>query len=59
MSRQQASNQYGRALKAGQKYHHACVSRGEYPYTKVLSDVSVNMWLPVRWMSVWLIFPWN
>ena len=39
MSRQQASNQYGRALKAGQKYHHACVSRGEYPYTKVLSDV--------------------
>lgn len=39
MSRQQASNQYDRALKAGQKYHHACVSRGEYPYTKVLSDV--------------------
>ena len=39
MSRQDASTQYGRALKAGQKYYHACVSHGEYPYARVLGDV--------------------
>lgn len=39
MSRQEASNQYERALRAGQKYYNACVSRGQYPYTKVLNDV--------------------
>lgn len=39
MSRQDAATQYERAVKAGQKYYHASVARGEYPYTKVLDDV--------------------
>ena len=39
MSRQNAASQYERAVKAGQKYYHASVARGEYPYTKVLDDV--------------------
>ena len=54
MSRQQASNQYGRALKAGQKYHHSCVSRGEYPYTKVLSDV-FNEYMAASQVDVGLV----
>ena len=54
MSRQQASNQYGRALRAGQKYHHSCVSRGEYPYTKVLSDV-FNEYMAASQVDVGLV----
>ena len=38
MSRQAASNQYIHALRAGQKYYNACVSRGEYPYLRLLSE---------------------
>lgn len=39
MYRQQALSQYNRALKSGQKYYHACVAQGHYPYTQVLSEV--------------------
>ena len=31
--------QYAQALRAGQKYYHAAVSRGEYPYPVVLDDI--------------------
>ncbi len=39
MSWTDASTQYARALKQGQKYHNACVIRGQNPYPLVLDDV--------------------
>ncbi len=35
----EAHEQYLKALKAGQKYYKAAVSRGEYPYPPVLDDI--------------------
>ena len=37
--RQDAIEQYKKALKMGQKYYNAAVVRGEYPYPQVLSEV--------------------
>lgn len=39
MSWTDAATQYARALKQGQKYHNACVIRGQNPYPAVLDDV--------------------
>lgn len=39
MSRQEALEQYSRALKAGEKYYKSAVSRGGYPYPLVLDDI--------------------
>ena len=39
MSRQEAVEQYAHALKAGQRYYKAAVSRGGYPYPLVLDDI--------------------
>ncbi len=39
MSWNDASTQYARALKQGQKYHNACVIRGQNPYPLVLDEV--------------------
>ena len=39
MSWPDASTQYARALKLGQKYHNACVIRGQNPYPLVLDEV--------------------
>lgn len=39
MSRQEACEQYGIALKLGQKYHRACALRGKYPYLQVLDEI--------------------
>ena len=39
MGRQEALDQYNRALRAGQKYYKAAVSRGGYPYPLVLDDI--------------------
>lgn len=39
MSWPDAATQYARALKQGQKYHNACVIRGQNPYPAVLDDV--------------------
>ncbi|MBO5502501.1 MAG: BMP family ABC transporter substrate-binding protein, partial [Clostridia bacterium] len=39
MSWSDAVTQYARALKQGQKYHNACVIRGQNPYPLVLDDV--------------------
>ena len=42
MSWSDAVTQYARALKQGQKYHNACVIRGQNPYPLVLDDVLVR-----------------
>ena len=42
MSRLEAINEYGKALKQGKKYYSACVGRGEDPYLPVL-DEQVSM----------------
>ena len=39
MGRQEALDQYNHALRAGQKYYKAAVSRGGYPYPLVLDDI--------------------
>lgn len=39
MSWTDAVTQYARALKQGQKYHNACIIRGQNPYPLVLDDV--------------------
>ena len=39
MNRQEAREQYGRALKAGQKYFRACVIGGKYPYPQALEEI--------------------
>ena len=39
MSRLEAVEQYHIALKLGKKYYNACVTRGEYPYPQVLSEI--------------------
>ena len=39
MSWSDAVTQYARALKQGQKYHNACVIRGQNPYPLVLDEV--------------------
>ena len=41
MSWSDAATQYARALKQGQKYHNACVIRGQNPYPAVLDEVDV------------------
>ena len=35
----EASEQYSRALRAGQKYYRGAVSRGEYPYLPALDEI--------------------
>ena len=42
MSRLEAINEYGKALRQGKKYYSSCVSRGEDPYLAVL-DEKVSM----------------
>lgn len=39
MSRQEATEQYAKALRLGQKYYRRCVARGEYPYPPSLNDI--------------------
>ena len=39
MSRQEALEQYTKALKSGQKNHRDCVLRGRYPYPQVLDEI--------------------
>lgn len=39
MSRQEANEQYAKALKAGQKHYRECVLRGRYPYPQVLDEI--------------------
>ena len=39
MSRQEAVEQYGRALRQGRKCHKDCVLRGRYPYPQVLDEI--------------------
>lgn len=39
MSRQEAIDQYNRALRLGQKFYKSAVSRGGYPYPLVLDDI--------------------
>ena len=39
MSRQEATDQYLKALKSGQRYRKDCVVRGRYPYPQVLDDI--------------------
>ena len=39
MSRQEATNQYLTALKAGQKNYRDCVLQGRYPYPQVLDEI--------------------
>ena len=39
MSRQEANEQYAKALKAGQKHYRDCVIRGRYPYPQVLDEI--------------------
>lgn len=36
---EEALGQYDAALRAGQKYHKACVAKGQYPYPQVLNDL--------------------
>ena len=38
--RTEATGQYREALKQGQKYYHACVSQGRYPYPQVLESIN-------------------
>ena len=39
LSRQEANEQYAKALKAGQKHYRDCVIRGRYPYPQVLDEI--------------------
>ena len=39
MSRQEATDQYIRALKQGQKTYKECILRGRYPYPQVLDEI--------------------
>lgn len=39
MSRQEALEQYARALKMGKKYYKSALSRGQHPYPPVLDDI--------------------
>ena len=41
--RQEAVEQYARALKAGQKYYKEAVTRGENPYPPVLDEILKNV----------------
>ncbi len=54
MSRQEAANQYLRALKAGQKYYNECAARGQYPYVQVLTDV-FGEYMAARHVDVGLV----
>ena len=40
--RQEAVDQYGQALKLGQKYYKNCIISGKYPYPQVLDDILVE-----------------
>ena len=42
MSRQEAAEQYGKALRAGRKCQKECVHRGRYPYPQVLDEILVG-----------------
>ena len=39
MSRQEAREQYAKALKLGQKDYKECVVQGRYPYPQVLDEI--------------------
>ena len=39
MSRQDATEQYRKALKAGQRHYRDCVLQGRYPYLQVLDEI--------------------
>ena len=39
MNRQDAMQQFAKALKSGQKYYNACLMKGNYPYPQVLSEI--------------------
>ncbi len=39
MSRQEATEQYGLALKLGKKYYNSCISQGVTPYPLVLDEI--------------------
>ena len=39
MSRQEATEQYIRALKLGQKNYKECIVQGRYPYPQVLDEI--------------------
>lgn len=39
MSRQEAAEQYSKALKQGQKSYKECIIRGRYPYPQVLDEI--------------------
>ena len=39
MSRQEAREQYAKALKLGQKVYRECVVQGLYPYPQVLDEI--------------------
>ncbi|MBR2287133.1 MAG: BMP family ABC transporter substrate-binding protein, partial [Clostridia bacterium] len=39
MSRTEAIEHYREALRRGQKYYHACVSQGSFPYPQVLENI--------------------
>ena len=39
MNRQEALEQYGKALKRGRKTYRDCVLRGRYPYPQVLDEI--------------------
>ena len=39
MSRQEAAEQYNKALKQGQKNYKECIIRGRYPYPQVLDEI--------------------
>ena len=42
MSRQEAVEQYARALKRGRKLYKDCLIRGRYPYPQVLDEILDN-----------------
>ena len=42
MSRQEAYEQYGKALKQGQKTYKDRVSHGRYPYLPVLDEILLD-----------------
>ena len=42
MSRQEATEQYGKALKQGQKTYRDCVVHGRYPYLPVLDEILLD-----------------
>ena len=39
MIRQEATAQFAKALKMGQKYYNSCLMNGQYPYPQVLSEI--------------------